>query len=916
MSLFGQKRLIFEKGNPPQDNLPPKKDIPPHPEAEKPEPKRPPEEPAREEARSKRRKLEAAAQEELLAEPPKAEEGQVDEVRRLAREQAEKLNLQLRTNAKAFYEAMIAHKQLPPEVATFQKELEENQRELTELAKIKPKTPEELTVFKERAEKAKEKSRELRRKAPEIARITQTHEALLKEAEEIRKLAESEKVSLSELQGGWKWLGLGEELDSEGNIVDKKLYLYEQRFTKLGRAYLDITVDPATKQEYFKVKQELNATPKIKYGLGAGHLLSPAIQTVAITDLTGVIYYGHRMIVRDGRPVDLSVPGATGKLGYYSLQPDGSYKYIAIYGGYEIRPVEIVEENNTYRPAKAEESGKALPAFLDEKSPEYKEAVRKEALNYATQANIIAQAEKYTLQTPKDVLQYIGRTDYPVAGLKTLRSATSKYLAAKLTNYSENQKKAEIERIMGAKQDLSRTEALLDYHGIKLSPDNDIDGALQLVGIYNQKEKTGAAQMLGWDAAHTEMQEKWRSELLDKAFIEKNREGDKLTLEYQGKKMTLKITIKDKAYHFSELDSGKEISDIDNWVIEKVATLLPKKENQTVKLIKAMQNGGSITANQQEFTFSSSEEYNLNFAHLYLLNQHANNPTELAKILNTLKQPIKPSEFIAKIMLTAGGQGLALDAAKKWVRDNNFRILFDENSNVQLDKLMAQTGDQRKIANQPTRTLSANWNTNQNKRALGDACCAWFVSNTLGLQTREQGREGLVSRLVSRLIRGGRELVFGFENMIAGDVLAWTAYKKHLGKRTYAHVGIVRDTMTFNGQKYLVIQHESSNIQVDIVPAGGKVEISPLAHIISSLKKSKDPTSEIIRLKNEGRLTPQAATVLASVFNYRSQFKDTINVRPNRGWYGDGSKGAGGNIAFAVRTGITSPTGAFEGPAV
>lgn len=914
MYLFRQNRLIFQKGGPPQDDVPPKKDIPPQPEAEKPETKRAPEEPAQEEGRGKRRRLEAAAQEGLLAEPPKVEEGQVDEVRRLAREQAEKLNLQLRTNAKAFYEAMIANKQLPPEVVAFEKELEENQRELTELAKIKPTTPKELAAYKERAQKAQAKSAQLRTKAPEIARITQAHEALLKEAEEIRKLAESEKVSLSELQGGWKWLGLGEELDKDGNIVDEKLYLYEQRFTKLGRAYLDMTVDPETKLELFRVKQELNATPKIKYGLGAGHLLSPAIQTVAITDLAGVTHYGRRMIIRDGHPVDLSVPGATGKLGYYTLQPDGSYKYIAIFGGYEIRPIELVEADGTYRPSKPEELDKALPAFIDEKSPEYKEAVRKEALNYATQASIIAQAEKYTLQTPKDVLRYIGRTDYPIAGLKSLRGATPEDLAAKLTHYSEKQRKAEIERIMGAKQDLSRTEALLDYHGIKLNSDNDIDGALQLVGLSNIEG--GTAGMLGWDAAHTEMQEKWRSELLDKEFIEKTREGDKLTLEYQGKKMTLKITIKDKAYHFSELDSGKEISDIDNWVIEKAATLLPKEENQTVKLIKAMQNGGSITANQQEFTFSGSEEYNLNFAHLYHLNQLANNPTELAKVLGTLSKPIKPSEFIGKIMLAAGGKGLSLEQAQKWVRNNNFRILFDENSNVRLDNLMAQTADQDKIANQPTRTLNANWNTNQNKRELGDNCCAWFVSNTLGLQTREQGREGLVSRLVSRLIRAGREIVFGFENMIAGDVLAWTNYKKHLGKRTYAHVGIVRDTLTFNGQKYLVIQHESSAIQVDIVPAGGKVEISPLAHIIASLKKSKDPTSEIMRLRNEGHLTPQAATVLASVFDYRAQFKDTINVRPNRGWFGDGSKGAGGSIAFAVRTGIASPTGAFESPAV
>lgn len=914
MFLFGQNRLIFQKGDPPRTDLPPKKDIPPQPLAEKPDLRRAAEEPSKEEARGKRRGLEGIAQGVLLEDLPKVEEGQVDEVRRLAREQAEKMNLQLKTNAKAFYEAIIAHKQIPPEVVAFNKELEANQHELGELQKIKPATKEELAAFKERAEKAKEKSRELRSKAPQIAKITETHERLAKEGEEIRKLAESEKVSLSELQGGWKWLGLGEELDKDGNIVNKNLDLYEKRFTKLAKAYLDITIDPETKQEVFTVKQELNNIPKIKYGLGAGHLLTPAIQTVAITDLTGVTHYGRRMIIKDGKPVDMSAPGATGKLGYYSLTSDGSYKYIPIYGGFDIRPVELVEANGTYRPAKADEADKAIPAFLAEGSTQYKEAVTNEARNYATQAAIIMQAEKYTLQTPKDVLKYIGRTDYPVAGLKSLRQADPKDLATKLTRFSKEQREEELKRIMGAKEDLSRTEALLDYHSIKLSADNDIDGALQLIGLSNMTG--GAAGMLGWDASHTEMQEKWRSELLDKEFIEKKREGDKLTLEYQSKKITLKITIKDKAYHFSELDSGKEITDIGNWVIEKAATLLPKKENQTVNLIKAMQNGGSITANQQEFTFASSEEYNLNFAHLYLLNQLANNPTELAKVLGTLNKPIKPSELIGKILIAAGGEGLTLEKAQEWVRKNNFQILFDKNSNVRLENLMAQTEDQDKIANQPTRTLKANWDTDANKRALGDNCCAWFVSNTLGLKTIEEGREGLVSRLVSRLIRAGRELVFGFEKMIAGDVLAWTNYKKNLGRRTYAHTGIVRDILTFNNEKYLVVQHESTDIQVDIVPAGGKVEISPLAQIIAGLKKSKDPASEIARLRDEGRLTPQAATVLASVFDYRSQFKSTINVRPNRGWFGDGSKGAGGSIAFAVRTGIASPTGAFEGPAV
>ncbi|MBI4235684.1 hypothetical protein HY604_05295 [Candidatus Peregrinibacteria bacterium] len=907
MFSFSQNRLVFQKKPPRQDNLPPKKDIPPNPVAENPALKRAPEETEREEARTKRRGLEAATQAGALEEPPKVSEGEVDEIRRLAREQGEKMNLQLKTNAKVFYEALIAHRQIPPEVVTFNKELEENQRLLKELAQINPKTPEELEAFKDNLEKAQAKSLALKNKAPEIAKIIEMHERLLKEGKELRKLAESEKVSLSELQGGWKWLGLGEELDKDGNIVNKNLTLYENRFTKLAKAYLDITIDPETKQEIFVVKKELDTIPKIKYGLGAGHLLSPAIQTVAITDpRTKQTYYGRRMIVRDGRPVDTSQPGTTGKLGYYMLLSDGNFKYIPIYGGFIIRPIELVEKDGTYVPANPKEAGKAIPAFLPEDSPEYQEAVRKEATNYTTQASIIAQAEKYTEHTPANVLKYIGRTDYPVSGLKSLRLATSKILSPKLPHYSKEQREEEIARIMGAKQDLTRTEFLLDYHGIRLSADNDIDGALQLVGLSNIEG--GAAGMLGWDPSHTELQEKWRAELLDKNFIEKNREGDKLTLEYQGKKITLKITIKDKAYHFSELDSGKEITDIGNWAIEKAAALLPKKENQTVNLIKAMQNGGSITANQKEFTFSSSEEYALNFSHLFLLNQLAKNSTELAKALEKLQKPIKPSEFIASLLLGAGKQGLTLEQAQKWVRDNHFSILFDEKSNVRLDNLMRQGAEEA-----PTKTLNPNWNVNQNKRALGNKCCAIYVSRILGLKNRSEGFEGLVSRLISRLIRGGREIVFGFENFIAGDVIAWTKHNKKLNKTTYAHVGIIRDTIEHAGTKWLVIQEESGHIKANFVPVK-TTDISPLKNLIAHLKKTKNEEEEIDRLKNAGQINAHTAAVLKTTFQYRHAFKDTINVHPNHGWYGDGSKGAGGNIAFAVRTNIKSPTDTFERP--
>ena len=123
---------------------------------------------------------------------------------------------------------------------------------------------------------------------------------------EIRKKAESEETSLEDLQNDSEWLGV-------------KTEDYDKKFGKLSTAYLEVKKDGSGK-EVLVVKNDLDINHKVKFGLGAGHLLPPSIVSASITDLSGNTRTGKREI-------------HSGKVGYY----DGK-GYIPIFGGYTIEP--------------------------------------------------------------------------------------------------------------------------------------------------------------------------------------------------------------------------------------------------------------------------------------------------------------------------------------------------------------------------------------------------------------------------------------------------------------------------------------------------------------------------------------------------------------------------------------------------
>lgn len=196
--------------------------------------------------------------------------------------------------------------------------------------------------------------------------LTKTEESLVKYAKsyqealtsqvkeedltEIRKKAESDETSLEDLQNDSEWLGV-------------KIEDYDKKFGKLSKAYLEIKKDDS-KKEVLIVKNDLDTNHKVKFGLGAGHLLPPSIASASITDLSGNSRTGKREI-------------RNGKVGYYDENG-----YIPIFGGYTIEPKE----------------------FLQEGSEEYKtivEAERKNHLERKTKpATTEPQSEQPTTATP------------------------------------------------------------------------------------------------------------------------------------------------------------------------------------------------------------------------------------------------------------------------------------------------------------------------------------------------------------------------------------------------------------------------------------------------------------------------------------------------------------------------------------
>ncbi|MEK7672488.1 MAG: serine hydrolase [Patescibacteria group bacterium] len=209
-----------------------------------------------------------------------------------------------------------------------------------------------------------------KKQTPETAKLNEDfktkanayYEALL-EAEtpgrikEIIDLAQSDKVSLIDLQGGWKWLGLSEDEQ-------------EKKFSILSKAFLNKTTDK-NGQEVFVVKQELDSEYKTKYGLGAGHLIPPSITMAEIRDTNGNSRQGKRE-TRGNRT------------GYFD-----DNGYIAIFAGYTVKPL----------------------SFLSEDSEEYKKSLEAEKQHYLNLKNSAKEVQAVTEHTPQYISNYAGKSE-------------------------------------------------------------------------------------------------------------------------------------------------------------------------------------------------------------------------------------------------------------------------------------------------------------------------------------------------------------------------------------------------------------------------------------------------------------------------------------------------------------------------
>ncbi|MCX6735400.1 MAG: serine hydrolase [Candidatus Peregrinibacteria bacterium] len=156
-----------------------------------------------------------------------------------------------------------------------------------------------------------EKSLEKYAKSYEEALNSQVKE---EDLSEIRKKAESDETALEDLQNDSEWLGV-------------KIEDYDKKFGKLSKAYLEIKKDDS-KKEVLVVKNDLDNNHKVKFGLGAGHLLPPSVASASITDLSGNTRTGKREI-------------HSGKVGYYDEKG-----YIPIFGSYTIEPKEFLQEGS------------------------------------------------------------------------------------------------------------------------------------------------------------------------------------------------------------------------------------------------------------------------------------------------------------------------------------------------------------------------------------------------------------------------------------------------------------------------------------------------------------------------------------------------------------------------------------------
>lgn len=222
-------------------------------------------------------------------------------------------------------------------------------------------------------------------------------------------------------------------------------------------------------------------------------------------------------------------------------------------------------------------------------------------------------------------------------------------------------------------------------------------------------------------------------------------------------------------------------------------------------------------------------------------------------------------------------RGLTLDQANEFASQHE-ALLFMNDSRFSLTSLYNRA---RQINRAEPVRLTHNFNALNSQKYFphnnGQLTCAHYISTVLGISAEEgsvNGSIGSVSNLVPFLMRknmdknnGNPGIIFGYENMMRGDVIVFK------GNERYGHVGIVRDTFTYKGVKYLAMQHSSTSrtsIRVEIIP------ISPADARTSDVEAAFNNPTERSRIP-----------ALQSIHEYRGRFPDTVGFRANSGFYGD-----------------------------
>lgn len=187
-----------------------------------------------------------------------------------------------------------------------------------------------------------------------------------------------------------------------------------------------------------------------------------------------------------------------------------------------------------------------------------------------------------------------------------------------------------------------------------------------------------------------------------------------------------------------------------------------------------------------------------------------------------------------------------------------------------------------------------NWDAHSNSSGLGELQCARTVGNILGYGEGVHGYMAVTPKLIPALIAGNLKnigkpgIVFGLDNYKKGDVVVFKGGNREgdYGTGRFSHVGIVRDILTIDGDRYIAMEHDTDYLRVDLIPinlnASKRIELN---------KKLKNPKERAKLIKKYPKL--------ASIYDFRSG-SNAEYVRVTKKT--DASVRREGRIAFGIRT--------------